>query len=895
MADFTRSVELIFGGKDNVTPTIKNITRSLDEFDTRVSSIAAPVGALADSILKIDAAVIAVGGAMLAFSIGEAIRFESATLDLQKVLGDTEGSVDQYKTQIKELSLEYGVLATDTTASVAEFKQASFSIADSLTLVESSLIAVKISELDASESSDLLKRTLIGFNLEAENSADILDTWNESSNNFNTNTREIATGLADLAPVADLAGLSLDETASLLIPIIERFGSGTEAAKALKTALLNMVAPSTTEALAALGISQREANGEIRNAADILRDVQVAYQNLTPDQQLYNTGLLVGKNQAARLTPILSDLNGTLEVQSVLSGKAGSAMDELAVRMQATEVAMDRLKVAFNAAQESIGTNFIDGVKGSTDELTNLFVAIGEVVDSGGLAPLFNAMQPLFAEFEKDIAAIAKNLPEAFAGIDFSGLVKAFEGLGGDIGDILDALFGDFDIETVEGLETVLQGTVEGLTTLINVTRGIFIELKPIFEAIGEVVQNTGQIGEDTEIAFGRFLGAGKLINDFGVALGAALLIVNNTSAQISNVFDLLIGSARVVINILQIAFDTLALTIVETFRQLNSAAATISFGDVSANFRAEADELQLIGNAIEENLARNVSELGDSFVQAGRGIGIVSDEIETNTKDINTSVKTIAVSANEATDDLNTTGKTLEQVFLDAGQAIDPVSGKVTTLGTATAAAANVIADADEKTGGLIETLVDGVPTFTQAGDGIEKTYSNIGEGADAAKEKTDDFLIKMEEIASNERIKNIEASVNLNIAQLETDAKVAVSIIETLSTTISSTGELLGSLFGNLEGAEGLDAFAIRQQIDLENERRQQALDQQKLLIDAQVRNLEARTDALRDGDGLITITADGLEPELEAFMMAVLSRVQIKAAEDQALYLLGLPEVA
>ena len=56
-----------------------------------------------------------------------------------------------------------------------------------------------------------------------------------------------------------------------------------------------------------------------------------------------------------------------------------------------------------------------------------------------------------------------------------------------------------------------------------------------------------------------------------------------------------------------------------------------------------------------------------------------------------------------------------------------------------------------------------------------------------------------------------------------------------------------------------------------------------------------MKARIQSLQRGDSLITITADGLEPELKAFMWKILQRVQMKAAEEQALYLLGLPAVA
>ncbi|MBO1225040.1 MAG: hypothetical protein JYX80_11490 [Candidatus Scalindua sediminis] len=44
------------------------------------------------------------------------------------------------------------------------------------------------------------------------------------------------------------------------------------------------------------------------------------------------------------------------------------------------------------------------------------------------------------------------------------------------------------------------------------------------------------------------------------------------------------------------------------------------------------------------------------------------------------------------------------------------------------------------------------------------------------------------------------------------------------------------------------------------------------------------------MQSGDAMITISGDGPEPELEAFMWQILQRIQIRANADGAEYLLG-----
>ena len=77
----------------------------------------------------------------------------------------------------------------------------------------------------------------------------------------------------------------------------------------------------------------------------------------------------------------------------------------------------------------------------------------------------------------------------------------------------------------------------------------------------------------------------------------------------------------------------------------------------------------------------------------------------------------------------------------------------------------------------------------------------------------------IELERIASNERIKNMEFSMMLNIAEVEGNAQIATAALEGLANTITSTGNLIGELFGLLVGGEATQfQDKILQQIEAE-----------------------------------------------------------------------------
>lgn len=158
---------------------------------------------------------------------------------------------------------------------------------------------------------------------------------------------------------------------------------------------------------------------------------------------------------------------------------------------------------------------------------------------------------------------------------------------------------------------------------------------------------------------------------------------------------------------------------------------------------------------------------------------------------------------------------------------------------------------------------------------------------------EQSQKTLVELEKIASNERIKNLEFKVELDVANIEAGAKKTVAAFESISASITSTSDLLGSLFGDLNEADNFrDRFQIEDQIKLENERRQEQLDLQKKLTETQIRAENARIERMASGDAIININGDGLQPHLEAFMWEILEVIQVRVNADGLDMLLGAP---
>jgi len=72
---------------------------------------------------------------------------------------------------------------------------------------------------------------------------------------------------------------------------------------------------------------------------------------------------------------------------------------------------------------------------------------------------------------------------------------------------------------------------------------------------------------------------------------------------------------------------------------------------------------------------------------------------------------------------------------------------------------------------------------------------------------------------------------------------------------------------------------------------EMQRMALESQSKLNDAQIQFMEAKAEAMSRGDGLIKIDTTGIEPALEMVMWQIIEKVQIRASEESADFLLGI----
>lgn len=915
MASTQSVIELIFNGIDNASETTRAVSNSLSGLADTGKNITQPFADVTTGILKFESGMLAAGAAVIGFSINAADKFDIAFREISTLIDAPIKGLQNFRSEI----LAY---AADSTQSLDQVTAATYNAISQGVDYQQSLQAVSVAEkLAVAGKADLniTLQSLLGT-LNAYGKG--MDSANQFSDVFFTTVRlgkttipELSASISTVTGSAVLGGVSFEELGAAIATVTAAGAPTSEAITRINAVLSAIIKPSSEAAKLAedLGIQFDIQALKSKGLSGVLSDVATKTGG-AGDKMAVLFGSTEALNAANVLAVSSSDkFKSNLDAMS----KAAGATDAAFAKMKD---ATDTLGQAFEVALINLGTPLLDEFNGIEDALADLAKSFSTSINSGSFAPLISVVETNLGSIRDLFSNAAKNLPAALAGVDFKPFANELQTLFNSISN----LFNFKGIQTESGLKDAIQTVVNLLTQTTAYSSGAVDSLGPFVSSLGDIVKtiseiDIGAIAKIGEIG-GYALAANIAFGAFGATLagisGAAGLLpklatvlakVRTEAALLTTVIGA--GGAGGLVAALGTAglAGAFGLLTYEFGRWININDKLIpdswagykdaTLGTVLADL---AESIGLMGSAAEKS-APKLQNLPQAFSAETEAAATTRKEID---QWLDAQERAAKV-AGDSKAEINA----LSENFKKLGYAYNEVTGELTKLNNEQEKGKDLFALADNINIEKYKTDISGAVAINQA---LVTSYSQIGGGSvkatgafaavstaasdqakkvDEATKKAQEFQAKMEEIASNERIKTIEAYVNLNVADLESQAKRVEATFDSINTTVNSTGDLLGSLFGSLASADTYTQLRIIEQIEAENKRRDAALELQRKVTEAEIENIKAKTRALDRGDSLIKIDGTGLAPQLEAFMWEILKAIRVRANADFADYLLGV----
>ena len=371
----------------------------------------------------------------------QVVAIDSAMTELKKVTDETDDSYNKFLSNAASRSKELGTTIDGLVESTADFARLGYGFKESQGLAEvANIYAVVGDEIEGVEdATKSLISTLAAYKDETSKisnedfAMDIVDKFNEVSNNFAISSGGIGEAMQRSASSLRAANNTIDESIALITaantvvqdPVVigtsfktismRIRGAKTELEEAgLETdGMVESTAKLRQEILALSGVDIMENNDTFKSTYQIMDELAKKWKDLTDIQQASITELIAGKRQGNVISSLMQNFDIARDALETSLNSEGSAMAEHAKWSQSLEARLNKLKSTWQSLSQSFMSS--DFLKGALDAVIGLVNGIDKLIDSVGTLPtllgIFAGGRSLFANkgfftFDKETQSI---------------------------------------------------------------------------------------------------------------------------------------------------------------------------------------------------------------------------------------------------------------------------------------------------------------------------------------------------------------------------------------------------------------------------------------------------------------------------------------------------------
>lgn len=323
-------------GAGNAAKELKEVSTAAEKAAVSTKKVTAANDLLGDSFTNIYKKMLVwqVMGTMVSKTLGafrDALdmmkKVDDELVTVRKVTGATAAELDALSEKAYKVASAYGEAADEYLSSVSAFARAGYG-SQAADLAELATKTKLVGDTNAETAQQFLLSVDAAYQYKGniESLSKVLDGANEIDNRYATSISKLAEGLGTVAPIAAQAHVGIDElTAAIgtITAVTQR--SGTEAARAFRALVLNIVGDTKTE----IDEGVTWTTGEIAGLRDVIKiyakdaydAAQVTGEVIDPMKaigglaQSMKDGLLTEQ----KLMEMVSDIGGKLRTSQLLA------------------------------------------------------------------------------------------------------------------------------------------------------------------------------------------------------------------------------------------------------------------------------------------------------------------------------------------------------------------------------------------------------------------------------------------------------------------------------------------------------------------------------------------------------------------------------------------------
>lgn len=348
MSEFTNSLNDAKAQLQDTSKSMESLGKVRDTFTsvgkTLTASVTAPIMGLGAAAVKMTT------------------DFNSSMAKVGALSGATGEELQKLRDKAKEMGATTMYSATEAADALGYMALAGWDANESTAALPGVLNLAAASGMDLAQASDLCTDYMSAFGMEAGEASRMADVLAKAQATSNTTTEMLGDAFKNCAVNANAFGLDVEQTTALLGKLADQGLKGSEAGTALNAMFRDMIQKAENGAIA-IGntkVAVTDANGNFKDMAEIVRDVQKATDGMSESERM-----------AALMTTFTAD---SIKAMGILTNTGADAIDDFT----------DSLYNA-NGAAEEMADKMNDTLKGDLDELSSALeaaaITIGEKLE----------------------------------------------------------------------------------------------------------------------------------------------------------------------------------------------------------------------------------------------------------------------------------------------------------------------------------------------------------------------------------------------------------------------------------------------------------------------------------------------------------------------------------
>lgn len=351
--------------------------------------------------------------------------------EIRMVTGKTESDGANLEERYRSLAKELKASSTEiATAAVTYYRQGLDDDAVQERLLATTKYA-KIAGVEFDAAADIITSSVNTMGITAEHASDVFIALGNSAG---SSAEEIGTAMQKASASAQAAGVSFEWLGAYIATVSENTRQSAESIGTAMSTIMSRLhsikangfnsedetkVNDIAKALANIGVSLFDVNGEWRDMTDVFTDISQQWGGLSDKTRSYIATVMAGTRQQNYFLSLMGDLSKAVEGNSravelyeKAMGAAGTTAASYAIYEESVAAANDRMKASFEGLYDTIvNANFLKSMYSLLGDLADGFATWTRNVDGANLAM---------------IGATAAAVALVAAGAKLIGLVRNF-------------------------------------------------------------------------------------------------------------------------------------------------------------------------------------------------------------------------------------------------------------------------------------------------------------------------------------------------------------------------------------------------------------------------------------------------------------------------------------